>query len=394
MAALSASTGLSSAEAARRLLDVGPNEPPAGHVGSRAVELLCASANPLTVILLVAGGASAFLGNVTSAAIIGGIVLLSAGINVWQGLRSERAVRRLQAEIAPTATVLRDGVWRELPRREVVPGDVVRLGAGDLVPADARLVEADDLRVQQSALTGESLPVEKTAGPASSGQTGADAPDLAFLGTSIVSGTATAIVLETGARTAFGHILAHLAARPEETEFESGMRRFGMLILQLVFFLVLLILVVNLVLRRDAMESLLFSVALAVGLTPEFLPMITTVTLAKGAIRMARRKVIVKHLSAIQNLGAIDVLCCDKTGTLTAGTMTLAEALDPLGAPSERALFLAHLNSRFESGTGPSARSTTSSRSTCCSPCSPSRRRSSTRVGSSSRWPRRPSCCS
>jgi Mg2+-importing ATPase len=232
----------------------------------------------------------------------------------------------------------------------VVVGDIVRLSAGDLVPADARLVTADDLYVQQSALTGESLPSEKTPSDGPITRSGPDAAELVFLGTSIVSGTATAVVFATGAQTAFGDIVERLAARPEETEFERGTRRFGTLILQTVLFLVLFILIVNVTLGRDAFQSLLFSVALAVGLTPEFLPMITTVTLAQGAIRMAREKVIVKHLSAIQNLGSIDVLCSDKTGTLTAGTLSLDRSVNPFGTEAERPLFFATLNSRFQTG--------------------------------------------
>jgi Mg2+-importing ATPase len=344
------SQGLGADEAARRLSVYGPNRLQGAHVRSELGELFRAAANPLVVILLIAGVASAFLGEVTEAALIAGIVLLSSGINVWQTFRSQRAVARLQAGVAPTATVLRDGVWHELHRHEVVVGDVVRLSAGDLVPADARVLTADDLHVQQAALTGESLPAEKSASTGPLTSSGPDAPELVFLGTSVVSGTATAVVFATGSHTAFGDIVERLAARPDETEFERGTRRFGMLILQTVLFLVLFILVVNLSLGRDAFQSLLFSVALAVGLTPEFLPMITTVTLAQGAVRMAREKVIVKHLSSIQNLGSIDVLCSDKTGTLTAGTMSVARSVDPFGNESERPLFFASLNSRFEAG--------------------------------------------
>jgi P-type Mg2+ transporter len=342
--------GLSSAEAESRLAQSGPNEPTSTRLGSKIIEFVRSAANPLVVILLVAGAASAFLGEVTDAAIIGGIVLMSAGINFWQTFRSERAVRRLQEQIAPTACVFRDGRRTEVPRRSIVTGDVVLLAAGDLVPADARLIEAHDLHVQQAALTGESLPAEKFVSAGAPAASGPEVPDFVYLGTSVVSGTATAIVFAAGRDTAFGDIVERLAARPDETEFERGTRHFGMLILQSVLFLVLFILVVNIALGRDPMQSLLFSVALAVGLTPEFLPMITTVTLAQGAIVMAREKVIVKHLSAIQNLGSIDVLCSDKTGTLTAGTMSLDASLDPLGAPSQRSLVLARLNSRFESG--------------------------------------------
>ena len=342
--------GLSSAEARRRLDVFGTNEPTTARLRSKAVEFLRASANPLVIILLVASAASAVLGEATNAAIIGGIVCLSAGINFWQTFRSERAVRRLQERVAPTATAQRDGAWVELPRREVVVGDVIRLSAGDLVPADARLVEASDLHVQQAALTGESLPAEKMAEAGAPTSSGPESPALVFLGTSIVSGTATAVVFAAGRDTSFGDVVERLAARPEETEFERGTRRFGMLILQTVVFLVLFILVVNVSLGRNALTSLLFSVALAVGLTPEFLPMITTATLAQGAIRMAREKVLVRHLASIQNLGSIDVLCSDKTGTLTAGTMSLDASLDPFGRPLERAHFLAYLNSKHESG--------------------------------------------
>jgi Mg2+-importing ATPase len=342
-------SGLTSAEAARRLADVGPNDaaaPPPSHL----VEILKLVANPLAIILLLASAASAFLREVVNAAIISAMVVLSAALSFWQTYRSERAVRRLQARVAPTATVLRDGAWRDIPRSEVVPGDLVRLSAGDLVPADGRLVTSEDLHLQQSALTGESFPAEKAAEPGPLSSTGADSPALVFLGTSVVSGIATAVVVATGRSTAFGDIVTHLAERPEETEFERGTRRYGMLILKTVVFLVLFIAIVGISLHRDPLETLLFAVALAVGLTPEFLPVITTVTLAQGAVRMARLKVIVKHLSAIQNLGSIDVLCSDKTGTLTAGTMSLDATVDARGRPDPRALALARLNSRFETG--------------------------------------------
>jgi Mg2+-importing ATPase len=307
-------------------------------------------ANPLVGVLAAAGIASAVLGQPVQAILIGAMVAMSGAIDAWQTARSARAVERLQARITPTATALRDGRWRELPRAALVVGDVVRLAAGDLVPADARLIEATDLHIQQAALTGESLPVEKAAIARPLVTEGPDASDLVYLGTSVVSGSATAVVFATGADTAFGDVVAALAARPDENEFERGTRRFGMMILQTVMFLVLFVLVVNVALGRDAMESILFSVALAVGLTPEFLPMISTVTLAQGAIRMARDKVIVKHLPAIQNLGSIDILCSDKTGTLTSGTMSLDRSTDPFGEASARALELARLNSRFETG--------------------------------------------
>ncbi|HEV2667708.1 MAG TPA: magnesium-translocating P-type ATPase, partial [Blastocatellia bacterium] len=258
---------------------------------------------------------------------------------------------RLRAQVAPTARALRDGKWTEIPRREIVPGDVIQLSAGDLVPADALLLDACDLHVNQAALTGESLPVEKEAGtPAAADESSTYPRDKVFLGSSIVSGAATATVVATGAATVFGEIAARLSERPPETEFERGTRQFGILITKTVFLLVLFVLMVNIILRRDPFQSVLFALALAVGLTPEFLPMIMTVTLGQGAVRMARRKVIVKHLAAIQNFGSMDVLCSDKTGTLTSGETALEEHYDPLGNPAERVLRLAYLNSFHETG--------------------------------------------
>ncbi|HZO82286.1 MAG TPA: magnesium-translocating P-type ATPase [Candidatus Binataceae bacterium] len=346
----SSPAGLSADEAARRALRFGPNEPaPTRHRGPLR-EFLRFCTNPLVVILLVASIISAFLGQVIDAGIIAAMVLLSIALNFVQAYRSQRAVERLREQVAPTATVLRDGEWIETPRRSLVPGDVVRLSAGDLVPADARLLESRDLHVQEAALTGESAPAEKSAAGSVGGATGTLRSDMVYLGTSVVSGSATALIVATGPATAFGDIVERLAVRPPETEFDRGARQFGILIVETVLFLVLFILLVNIAMHRNAMESLLFAVALAVGLTPEFLPMITTVTLASGAVRMAREKVIVKHLAAIQNFGSIDVLCSDKTGTLTASAMTLDRALDPAGRPSERPLHLARLNSLFETG--------------------------------------------
>ena len=336
--------GLSTAQAAEQLARFGPNE--AGN-GKRSplAQLLPLLGNPLALVLLVASGLSALLGDKIDAALIASMVAFSVVINLMQTWRSQKAAEKLRLQVAPTASVLRDGTWQELPRRQVVPGDVVRLGAGDLVPADAHLLEARDLHVQEAALTGESLPADKTA-DAPEG----DAQGTVWLGTSVVNGTATARVLATGGATQFGDVVARLAARSPETEFERGLRHFGLLITRTVLVLVLVILAASLAMHRPAFESLLFAVALAVGLTPEFLPMITTVTLAQGAARMARQHVIVKRLSAIQDLGSIDILCSDKTGTLTLGEMRVEGSLDPDGQPSDRPLVLARLNSRFETG--------------------------------------------
>lgn len=343
--------GLSSQQAADRLDQFGFNEPAPVKRNAAFMELLGLFLNPLVVILLVASLVSFILGDAGDATIILVIVLLSISINFFQTYRSQRAIEVLQEHVTLTATVLRDGEWREVKRREIVPGDMVRLSAGDLIPADARLLESRDLYVQQGALTGESMPSEKEAQLPSDGTAaGPESPGFVFLGTSVVSGTATAEVLATGPRTVFGAIAKRLAGRPEETEFEHSMKRFGLLIMRAVLFLVLFILVVRVGLRKNAFESFVFAVALAVGLTPEFLPMITSVTLARGAMRMAREQVIVKHLSAIQNFGTIDVLCTDKTGTLTTGEMVLQSSLDYQGRASDRPLAMAYVNSKFETG--------------------------------------------
>ena len=343
--------GLSSAEAEARLDQYGANEPAPAKRSSTVLELLLLFLNPLVIILLVAALASLVLGDASDAVIILVMVLLSIAINFIQTYRSQQAINRLRADVAPTATVLRDGTWQEIDRRKVVPDDIVRVSAGDLIPADGRVLEARDLYVQQAALTGESLPAEKSAHPGEGSQSkGPDAPNLVFMGTSVISGTATVVILATGPRTAFGAIAERLAMRPQETEFERSMKRFGMLIMRAVFFLVLFILVVRVAMHKDAFESFVFAVALAVGLTPEFLPMITSVTLARGAVRMARQHVVVKHLPAIQNFGTIDILCSDKTGTLTTGQMILVSSVDYLGKPSDRTLALAYLNSKFQTG--------------------------------------------
>jgi len=330
--------GLTDADAAALLERFGPNEPVVSERQSLGRQILARFANPLVVILLLASVVSALVGEFDNAAIVLVMVTLSIVLEFVQTRRSARAAESLKARVANTATVLRDGHWKEVPRRLLVPGDVVRLSAGDMVPADATLLESRDLHVNEAALTGESLPVEK--------ELKADV----LMGSSVISGTAKARVVRTGAQTMFGDIARALASRPPVTEFERGIVRFGAFILKTVVFLVLFVFLVNAALHRNPLESLLFGVALAVGLTPEFLPMITTVTLTKGAERMAKHSVIVKNLAAIQNLGSMDVLCCDKTGTLTTGEMTLEGHVDAFGDASARPLLLGYLNSHFESG--------------------------------------------
>ena len=343
-------TGLTAVQALERINRFGLNDPAPVRRATLFGDVIRFCANPLVIILLLASVVSAIVGQTIDAAIIAAIMLLSGAVNFFQTYQSQRAVLRLRAQVAPTATVLRDRKWTEVPRIEVVPGDLIRLSAGDLVPADSHLIWSRDFHLQEAALTGECMPVEKSPAETASPENSVQSSNVIFLGTSVVSGMATAVVVTTGKATAFGDIATRLTLRAPETEFDRGSKRFGLLIMETVFFLVLFILLVNLAMRRNALESLLFAVALAVGLTPEFLPMITTVTLSIGAVRMARKRVIVKHLAAIQNLGSIDVLCSDKTGTLTGGQMTVDRSLDPFGQPTERAICMAYLNSYFETG--------------------------------------------
>ncbi len=336
--------GLSGAEARQRLKQFGYNDPVKSHKTSRIVQFLLLFAEPLIAILLVASAVSVVVGDVVNALIILVMVLLGVILNFIQTSRSQNAAEALKKAVSLTATVLRGGEWLEITRREVVPGDLVRLSAGDLVPADADLIEANSLHVAESALTGESLPVEKDVGAKDASQT------KVFLGTSVISGTAKALVTATGSETVFGDIAKRLVGKTPESDFERGTRKFGYLIMRVVFFLVVFVLIINVLMHRDILESLFFSIALAVGLTPEFLPMITAVTLGQGAVRMAKHKVIVKHLGAMQNLGSMDILCSDKTGTLTSGELSLEGHVDPFGEPSEHVFQLAFLNCSFQTG--------------------------------------------
>jgi P-type Mg2+ transporter len=328
-------SGLTSAEAAARLRAFGPNEPRVERA-SIWKTILPLIADPLILVLFLASVVSAAVGNLADAAIIDAMLLLSIALNFGQTYRSQRAAERLREQVGATALVLRDGTWTTIARAEVVPDDVIRLAAGDLVPADATLLRSRDLHVYEAALTGESLPAEKEADRPGANEI--------RMGTSVVSGTAEALVTRTGARTEFGDIVARLSAKRPETEFERGTRQFGYFITQTIFALVVFVMLTSILLHRDALQSLLFALALAVGLAPEFLPMIRAVTLARGAVRMSRKSVIVKHLPAIQNFGSIDILCCDKTGTLTAGVMTLS------GRSDDETLRLAAINSALQTG--------------------------------------------
>jgi Mg2+-importing ATPase len=342
--------GLSTPEAARRLKTQGANsidEKPAVGVARLALRQF---KSPLVLILVLCGVVSAILRDWLDVAIILSVVLGSCGLGFAQEYRASNAVAQLRGRLALTAKVVRDGIRRVLATRELVSGDRVELSAGNLVPADAIVLEARDFLVTEASLTGESFPVEKQPGVLPAGTPIARRTNVVHLGTSVRSGTATVLVVHTGERTAFGAVAQRLRSAAPETEFARGVQQFGALLVRVMVLLVLFVLIVNLWLGRAGIESMLFAVALAVGLSPELLPAIVSVTLAAGARRMAQRGVIVRHLEAIENLGSMDVLCTDKTGTLTEGVMTLDAATTPDAADSPEVMRLAYLNAAFETG--------------------------------------------
>jgi P-type Mg2+ transporter len=341
--------GLPAAEAEARLARYGENTPLAARRRSLAARILAKLGEPLVAILLLAGLASGLMGDWESFGVIAVIVLFSTGLDVAQERHAESVVDALRHSVSPTARVQRPGEAVDEPARRLVPGDVVLLRAGGLVPADGVVLAARDMLVNEAMLTGEPYPVEKSPGVAAAPD-GGEASNALFSGTSVVAGEGRMLVVATGARTQFGAIAASLQERAAPTAFERGVHALGMLILRLTGFLVLFVMLVQLVGRGLTLETFLFAVALAVGLTPELLPMVMTVTLARGAIRMSRRKVVVKRLSAIHDFGAMDVFCTDKTGTLTEARITHAGGLAPDGAPSDRATALARLNSVHAGG--------------------------------------------
>ena len=343
--------GLTTDEAKQRLRLHGPNSLVAESRFAPLLGFLRFFANPLVLILLAASAISIVLGDHVGGAIIIAIVLLSVVVNFYVEFQARHAVEDIRKQVATTAAVLRDGHELELPVAELVPGDIVRLNAGDLAPADARLLDSKDLHVRESALTGESLPVDKAAGDLPAGQhTIADAANSVFLGTAVQTGIGTAVIVRTGKDTAFGAIAQRLAMRPPETEFGRGIRHFGIMITRVMMLLVLFVLMVNLILHRPLLESFLFSVALAVGMTPEMMPMIITISLAQGARRMARKKVLVKQLAAIEDFGSVEILCSDKTGTLTEGEIALDRHVDVQGRDNDEVLRFVYLNSYFQTG--------------------------------------------
>jgi Mg2+-importing ATPase len=343
-------SGLDPEEADRRLREVGRNVLVEHRRTDLPALILGQLASPIVLILLAATGLAFFLGDASDAAIVLAIVAVSATLGVWQEHGASQAVQRLLAQVATRAQVVRGGETREVPIAEVVPGDVALLSAGRSVPGDGVLLEARDLFVSEAALTGESEPAEKAAGPSAPEAPLARRTGAVFLGTHVISGAARMLVVRTGARTELGHVAAHVAARPPETDFERGLRRFGYLLMEVTLLLVLGIFAANVAFHRPVLESLMFSLALAIGLTPQLLPAIVAVNLARGASRMAAEKTIVRRLASIENLGSMTILCCDKTGTLTEGRLTFEGAVDADGKESERVRRLAFLNAAHETG--------------------------------------------
>lgn len=344
------SGGLTSSEASERLTFYGPNLFHPQRRNALLLQFLSKFCNPLVIILLIASSISALTGDMASFIIISLIVLMSVTLDFVQEYRAGKEADKLRQLVTVHVQALRDGKSQEIPLPSLVPGDVILLAAGDLVPGDGRLLEAKDFFVNQALLTGEPFPVEKRPGEFPDETEILSAGNTVLRGTSVVSGTAKVLVCNTGAKTVLGDIADCLIAKTPLSSFEQGTRSFGLLIMRFTFFLVLFVLLVNAFFHRPWLESFVFAVALAVGLTPELLPMIVSVTLARGAQRMAAKKVIVKQLASIQNLGSMDVLCTDKTGTLTEARIHLERHIDFFGRDSKKVLELAYLNSFFETG--------------------------------------------
>jgi Mg2+-importing ATPase len=346
----SAPNGLTSTEARVRLARFGANRLKTKTRATAFILLLGQFKSPIVLILIGAATLSIFLQDATDAGIILGIVLVSGGLGFWQEYGAANAVDKLRAVVETKARALRDGAEVLVPLEEIVPGDVVLLSAGAIIPGDCRLLETRDLFVNEATLTGETYPVEKVAGVI-----GPDAPlarctNAAFMGTHVVSGSGKALIVHTGRDTEFGKVFERLKLRPPETEFERGIRRFGYLLAEVTFLLVLAIFALNVYFHKPVLDSFLFALALAVGLTPQLLPAIISINLSHGARRMAEKKVITKRLAAIENFGSMNVLCSDKTGTITEGKVRIHAAFDAEGRKSDKVLLYAYLNAANETG--------------------------------------------
>ncbi len=342
--------GLSEEEAQARLIRHGANLLKPKKKTDALTLLLSQFKSPIILILLFAVGVSFLLHDSADALIILIIVLVSGLLGFWQEKGAAAAVEKLLAIVQIKAMVIRDGDSQEVPIEAIVPGDTVVLSAGDVIPGDCLILESKDLFVDEATLTGETFPVEKTAGILPEEVPLGQRTNSLFMGTHVVSGHAKAAVVRTGKETEFGKVSERLRFRPPETEFEHGVRRFGYLLLEVTLVLVIAIFAINVYFRRPVMESFLFALALAVGLTPQLLPAIISINLSHGAKRMASKKVIVKRLASIENFGSMNVLCSDKTGTLTEGVVQFHSALDVDGSESERVFLYAYLNATYETG--------------------------------------------
>lgn len=343
--------GLSEEEAEQRLEDYGPNELPHAKRLSIWADLFNRFCNPLNIQLSIIAIVSLLIGEWQASIVVGVMIGLSVGLSFILDRRSQKAVDALGKRVQPRSVVLRNGRETEVKMSELVPGDIVLLHAGAMIPADVRLLTCKDFFVSQSVLTGESMPVEKTATAAPVGfSTPWELPNACFLGSDVVSGTARALVVNTGARTILGSVSRRLAERRTETNFDRGVRSFTYLMMRFMIVMVCVVFLLVGITKGNWIEALLFGLSIAVGLTPHMLPMIITVNLAKGALSLAKRKVIVKYLPSIQNFGSMDVLCTDKTGTLTQDRVILEKHVDVTGRTSEDVLTYAYLNSYFQTG--------------------------------------------
>ena len=346
----SSADGLTHDESQRRLGQYGANllKPPRR---TDVLTLLFSQfKSPIILILFFATGLSFFLKDMPDAIIILSIVLASGLLGFWQERGASNAVKKLLSIVQIKATVLRDKTSKEIPVEEIVPGDIVVLNAGGIVPGDGLVLSAKDLFVDEAMLTGETFPAEKMEAVLPADTPLGNRTNALWMGTHVVSGNAQALIVRTGKETEFGKVSERLKLRPQETEFERGIKQFGYFLLEVTSVLVVAIFAINVYLARPVLESMLFSLALAVGLTPQLLPAIISINLSHGAKRMAQKKVIVKRLASIENFGSMNVICSDKTGTLTEGVVHVQSACDVEGAPSEKVLLYAYLNASFETG--------------------------------------------
>jgi Mg2+-importing ATPase len=342
--------GLTSSEAETRLQHYGPNSLKKQKRSGGFVLFLSQFKSPIILILLFAAGLSLFFLDSTDALIIFAIIFLSSLLGFWQEHQASNSIKRLLAMIRITVTVIRDKVQKEIASENIVPGDIILLSAGSKIPADCAILESKDLFVNEAVLTGETYPVEKIIRTVPHDTPISKRINSLFMSTSVVSGSGKALVVKTGQQTEFGNISDRLRLRVPETEFERGVRQFGYFLMQVTLVLVIAIFAINVYFSRPVLESLLFALALAVGLTPQLLPAIISVNLAHGARKMATRKVIVKRLSSIENFGSMNILCSDKTGTLTEGIVKIRSFLDTSGNENEKVLLYAYLNAFYETG--------------------------------------------